>query len=322
MIIDECKDANKNMKLSIIIPCFNSEKSIGFVIDELKSGLADIIEYEIVLVNDYSRDQTWQIISDLANSHDDIKAINLAKNCGQHSAILAGMRYATGDYVAVIDDDGQTPCSFIPKMLGLIDEGWDVVCGKFEDRGRKSFFRAMGSYMARRMSKWLLKEPEDVEVTIFFVARKYVIDEIIRYDQPYPYICGLLIRTTSRITNITVDQRERKFGQSGYSFKKLLGLWLNGFTAFSIKPLQITSYIGVISAIIGFLISIITVVRKLLGFDIALGWSSMMTVILVIGGCILVELGLLGEYVGRMYLSINRTPQSIIKETAGIEIDE
>ncbi len=306
------------MILSVIIPCYKSEKSIGIVVNELETVLADVKEYEIILVNDCSPDRTWEVIVELAKHDSHIKAVNLARNCGQHSAILTGLRYSTGEYVAVIDDDGQTPSYCIPQMMSKIDEGWDVVCAKYEDRGRHSFFREFGSFLAFRMSKWLLKEPKDITVTVFFVAKRFVVEEIQKYNQPYPYIAGLLLRTTAKITNISVDQKYRLQGKSGYSFAKLLGLWLNGFTAFSIKPLQITSYIGVAAAVVGFCIAVLTIARKLLGFDVALGWSSMMTALLVLGGCILLELGLLGEYVGRIYLSINLTPQSIVRETIGL----
>lgn len=302
------------MNLSVVIPCYRSENSIEKVVSELERCLENYCDYEVVLVNDCSPDNTWRVISEMARSNHRIKAIDLALNAGQHSAILAGLRYTTGDYVAVIDDDGQTPSTYIPQMIEKMNEGWDVVCAKYEERGRRSIFRDFGSNMAIRMQKWLLKEPEDIMVTVFFVAKRFVVEEITKYNQPYPYIAGLLLRTTARITNITMEQRERLQGKSGYSYRKLLGLWLNGFTAFSIKPLQITSYIGVFASIIGFIVAVITVIRKIIGVDMQLGWSSLMATLLILGGCILLVLGLLGEYVGRIYLSINMTPQGVVRE--------
>ena len=303
-------------RISIVIPCYKSENSIDLVVKELLESVKNTFDYEIVLVNDNSPDQTWGKISDLAKKDDRIKAISLAKNCGQHSAILTGMRYTTGDYTAVIDDDGQTPVEYISSMVEkIVNEGWDVVCADYDDRGRNSVFRDLGSFLAVRMSKWLLNEPDDVAVSVFFVAKRFVIAEIVRYDQPYPYLAGLLLRTTSRITSIKIDQRRRLHGKSGYSFWKLISLWLNGFTAFSVKPLRLTSCIGIIAAFFGFILAIITVIRKIMGVGLILGWSSVISVILILGGCILLELGLLGEYIGRIYLSINLTPQSVIRET-------
>ncbi len=310
------------MKISVVIPCYRSGKSIVNVVDELENCLKNYCDYEVILVNDYSPDNTWQVISEISRNNHKIKAIDLALNVGQHSAILAGLRYTTGDYVAVIDDDGQTPSKYIPQMIEKMNEGWDVVCAKYEDRGRRSIFRDFGSNLAIRMQKSLLKEPEDIMVTVFFVAKRFVIDEITKYNQPYPYIAGLLLRTTGRITNITMEQRERLYGSSGYSYRKLLGLWLNGFTAFSIKPLQITSYIGVIASCIGFIVAVITIIRKIIGIDVQLGWSSIMATMLILGGCILLVLGLLGEYVGRIYLSINMTPQGVVRQVVSKDEEE
>ncbi len=307
------------MKLSVVIPCYNSEKSIKNVVGELLTYVKDYDDFEVILVNDCSRDNTWRVISTMARENTNIKAIDLALNAGQHSAILTGLRYSTGDYVAVIDDDGQTPSSYIPQMIDKINDGWDVVCARYDERGKRTLFRNLGSNMAIRMQKWLLKEPEDLMVTVFFVAKKFVVDEITRYDQPYPYIAGLLLRTTAKITNITMEQRSRLQGDSGYSYRKLLRLWLNGFTAFSIKPLQITSYIGVSASFIGFIVAVITIIRKIIGIDVQLGWSSIMATMLILGGCILVVLGLLGEYVGRIYLSINMTPQGVVREVIEVK---
>jgi undecaprenyl-phosphate 4-deoxy-4-formamido-L-arabinose transferase len=310
------------MKLSVVIPCYNSEKSIKNVVGALLTYVKDYDDFEVILVNDCSRDNTWRVISTMARENTYIKAIDLALNAGQHSAILTGLRYSTGDYVAVIDDDGQTPSSYIPQMIDKINDGWDVVCARYDERGKRSLFRNLGSNMAIRMQKWLLKEPEDLMVTVFFVAKKFVVDEITRYDQPYPYIAGLLLRTTAKITNITMEQRSRLQGDSGYSYRKLLRLWLNGFTAFSIKPLQITSYIGVSASFIGFIVAVITIIRKIIGIDVQLGWSSLLATMLILGGCILLVLGLLGEYVGRIYLSINMTPQGVVRQVVSKDAEE
>ena len=204
-------------------------------------------------------------------------------------------------------------------MIDLIKRDYDVVSARYIDRSRKSLFRDIGSKLNMMMSEWLIERPKGVIVSVFFVAKRFVIDEVIKYNQPYPYVEGLILRVTHNVMTLEMNQRSRMSGHSGYSLKKLFGLWLNGFTSFSIKPLRLTTYIGSIVALGGMLFAAITIIRKIVGSNVQIGWSSLMTAILVIGGCILIVLGLIGEYLGRIYLSINNTPQSVVKETIGID---
>lgn len=308
------------MKVSFVIPCYCSHESILSVVEEIERIILSIThEYEIILVNDCSPDNTWKIISDLAKKKCYIKAINLSRNSGQHAAILAGFRYVTGDIITVLDDDGQTPIDNLFTMIDLIKRDYDVVSARYIDRSRKSLFRDIGSKLNMMMSEWLIERPKGVIVSVFFVAKRFVIDEVIKYNQPYPYVEGLILRVTHNVMTLEMNQRSRMSGHSGYSLKKLFGLWLNGFTSFSIKPLRLTTYIGSIVALGGMLFAAITIIRKIVGSNVQIGWSSLMTAILVIGGCILIVLGLIGEYLGRIYLSINNTPQSVVKETIGID---
>ncbi len=303
-------------RLSVVIPCYNSENSINDVIcsnDEIFKRFG-ITDYEYILVNDHSKDNTGKVIRQIAESRNNVTAINLAKNCGQHSALMAGFHYVTGDYIVTCEDDGQTNMEAIGDMFAKLSEGYDVVSTYWEERGKRSIFRRAGSKMYNVVADRLLPNPEHVIVSIFFVARRYVIDEIIKYTQPYPYINGLLLRTTNNIASITCKQLPRTVGRSGYTFKKLLRLWLDSFTAFSIVPLRAASLFGVFTAFIGLIFAIVTVIRKLIYTDIAVGWSSLISVILVISGVILCVLGMIGEYLGRIYMCINLTPQFVIRD--------
>jgi undecaprenyl-phosphate 4-deoxy-4-formamido-L-arabinose transferase len=305
-----------NRKLSVVIPCYNSEKNIEDVVKKdieifEKNGIDD---YEFILVNDYSKDKTWEVLSHLAKKSNSIVAINLAKNSGQHNAIMAGFHYVSGDLIVVSDDDGQTQMDKIQEMIDELNKGFDVVMTNWEQRTKRSFVRKIGTKLNDKVSRTLMDNPDDIPVSIFFLARKYIIDEIIKYDKPYTFVTGLVLRTTHNIGVVSVEQLPRQSGQSGYSFRKLMSLWLNGFTAFSIIPLRITTYLGVISAMIGFLSGIGVIIRKILNPEIMAGWSSIIAVVMIMAGLILSVLGMIGEYLGRIYMCINNTPQFVIKE--------
>ena len=303
-------------RISVVIPCYNSEKSITDVINSNDAIFAKlgITDYEYILVNDHSRDNTGSVIKHIAESRNNVTAINLAKNCGQHSAIMAGFHYVTGDYIVTCEDDGQTNMEAISDMIAKLSEGYDVVSTYWEERGKRSAIRNVGSKIYNFIADKLLPNPEHVIVSIFFIARRYVIDEIIKYTQPYPYINGLLLRTTTNIVAVTCKQLPRRVGRSGYTFKKLLRLWLDSFTAFSIVPLRVASFFGLLTAAVGIVFAIVTVIRKLINTDIAAGWSSLISVLLVLSGVILCVLGMIGEYLGRIYMCINLTPQFVIRD--------
>ena len=159
-----------------------------------------------------------------------------------------------------------------------------------------------------------MEKPKDLYISSYFAARKFIIDEILRYDNAYPYVTGLVLRTTRKICNVEVRHREREVGESGYSLSKLLGLWLNGFTSFSVKPLRLATFSGLFAAFLGLLFIIVTVIRRLVDQSIPIGWSSTISIILLMGGMILFVLGIIGEYIGRIYICINHSPQYVIRE--------
>ena len=303
-------------KLSVVIPCYNSEKNIENVINRDMEIFREqgVINFEFVLVNDCSSDGTWNVLTDLSQKYKNIVAINLAKNCGQHNAIMAGFHYATGDYVVVSDDDGQTQMEVISSMVEKLNEGFDVVMTNWEQRGHRSLSRRWGTVLNDKVSQVLMDNPDKIPVSIFFLAKRFVIEEVVRYERPYPFVTGLILRTTHNIGVVNVEQLQRQSGQSGYSFRKLLRLWMNGFTAFSILPLRMASYIGTLSALFGFIFGIFVIVRKIVMPQIATGWSSTVAIFMFMSGIILCVLGMIGEYVGRIYMCINNTPQYVIKE--------
>lgn len=303
-------------KVSFVIPCYRSEETLPGVVREIRETMENMAGYtfEIVLVNDCSPDDTFGTIRKLCQSHDNITGLDLAKNFGQHSALMAGFHQATGDIVVCLDDDGQTPADEAGKLLAGIEQGSDVVYAKYEHK-KHSLFRNFGSLLNEEMAKVMLGKPKDLYVSSYFAARRFVVEEMKRYTNAFPYVIGLALRTTKRISNVTVTHREREIGTSGYTFGKLLGLWFNGFTAFSVKPLRIATAIGCTCSAAGFLYGIYTVVKKFINPDVPLGFSSLMAAIVFMGGMTMVMLGLVGEYIGRMYISMNSSPQYVVRET-------
>lgn len=306
-------------KFSFVIPCYRSENTITTVVEEIKSEMdakrpGD--SYEIVLVNDCSPDGVWNVIEKLAETENNVIGINLAKNFGQHSALMVGYGKCSGEFVVSLDDDGQAPLDSLNDLITKLEEGFDVVYAYYRTV-KQNLFRRFGSWMAGLMGKFMLEPPKDFVGSSFYIARSFVIREMCNYKNSYPYLVGLVLRTTRKIGYVATNHRSRLEGTSGYSFVRLLGLWLNGFTAFSVKPLRASTFLGFFFAIVGFIYAIVIVVQKCLGVIGVAGWSSIIALMLIIGGCILMMLGLIGEYVGRIYICINNSPQYVIKEIKG-----
>lgn len=307
------------VKISFVIPCFRSEQTIGHVIEEIRQTMqADLpaYSYEIILVNDGSPDNVMGVIREYSEKYDNITGICLARNFGQHAALMAGFRHVSGDIVICLDDDGQTPPSEAGKFVREIEAGRDVVYAKYANK-QHSAFRNFGSHVNELMTRFMLGKPKELYISSYFAARRFVIDDVVRYENCYPYVIGLVLRTTKNIGNVDVNHRQRELGRSGYTMKALLGLWFNGFTAFSIQPLRFATLVGVFCAASGFLYGIYTIIRKLLVPDVPMGFSSLMSVLVFIGGMIMLMLGLIGEYVGRIYISLNNSPQYVVREIVG-----
>lgn len=304
--------------VSFVIPCYRSAQTIGKVVEEIDTAMEKMPEYEheIVLVNDSSPDDTFEVIRELCARRKDVCGINLARNFGQHAALMAGFRYICGEIVVCLDDDGQTPADEVGKLLREIEEGYDVVYAKYSHK-QHSGFRNFGSKINELMTRIMLGKPKELYLSSYFAARRFVVDEMLRYTNPYPYVIGLVLRSTKNITNVEVSHREREVGTSGYTIGKLLGLWFNGFTAFSIKPLRVATAMGCITACGGFLYGIYTVIKKFVNPNVPIGFSAMMAALVFIGGMIMLMLGLIGEYIGRIYISLNNSPQYVIKECIG-----
>ena len=234
----------ENKKISFVIPCYHSEKTLAGVVKEIDGTMEGLPSYthEIVMVNDGSGKETWEVIRALCKEKQNRFGMDLARNFGQHAALMAGIRHTTGDIVVCLDDDGQTPADEAGKLLHAIREGADVAYASY-DHKEHSAFRNFGSWVNEKMLEKMLNKPHDLYVSSYFAMRRFVADEVLRYQNSYPYLLGLVLRTTKNIVNVPVHHRKREVGRSGYTFGKLLALWMNGFTAFSIKPLRIGAFL-------------------------------------------------------------------------------
>lgn len=309
--------------ISFVIPCYRSEKTLPGVVDEIKETMKTLpdYDYEIILVNDSSPDNTMGTIRTLCSENDCITGVDLAKNFGQHAALMAGMRISGGDIVVCLDDDGQTPANEVGKLLGKLEEGYDVCYASYGHK-QHSGFRNFGSKVNEHMTRIMLGKPKELYISSYFAVKRFVVDDMLRYEQPFSYVIGLVLRATRNITNVEVNHRAREVGHSGYTLRKLFSLWFNGFTAFSIKPLRIATFIGCACACTGFLYGIYTIVKKLVLVDVQAGFSALMSVLVFIGGMLMLMLGMIGEYVGRIYLCMNNSPQYVIREVIGKKSSE
>ena len=299
-------------KVSFVIPCYRSALTIRAVADEIDSAMAELPEYEheIILVNDCSPDNTFEVISELALQRGHITAVDLARNFGQHAALMAGMRRSSGDIIVCLDDDGQTPACEVGRLLEKLEEGFDVVYASYDSK-QHSGFRNFGSRVNALMTEIMLGKPRELSLTSYFAAKRFIIDEMLRYENCFPYVMGLVLRSTKNICNVPVTHRKREEGRSGYTMGKLLSLWMNCFTSFSIKPLRMATYLGAFTASLRFVYAVIIVIRHFTVGMAPLGWSSTTALLLLIGGIILIVLVLIGEYVGRFFMCVNSSPQDV-----------
>lgn len=300
-------------KISFVIPCYYSQDTIADVVAGIEEEFPrDKYNIEMVLVNDGSKDNTFNVLKELADKDSRVVALNLSKNFGQDSATMCGLTNATGDYMIVLDDDGQNPPSEAHKLLEKIQEGYDAVFSKYHEK-KDTAFKKFGHDLNDVMATELIGKPKNLELNSYFIITSFVRDEMIKYNGAYPYIWGLILRVTDNIANVYVDHKAREVGKSTYTLSKLVSLWLDGFISFSIKPLRVTSILGIVATLMGFILTVFIVIHTLLKGDVE-GWTSMMAAILLLGGFQMIMLGMLGEYVGRIFINANNSPQFIVKD--------
>ncbi len=305
-------ELNNPVTYSVVIPVYNSATTLEKLSERLQTIFKTISEdFEIIFVDDGSQDESWQKLKTLRSENSKIRIIQLMRNFGQHNALMCGFRFVTGAYVITLDDDLQNPPEEIPKLINKIGEGYDIVYGKYISK-KHSRFRNLGSSLIQLVYKKVFGVHN--HLTAFRIIRRQLIKSILKYERSYVFIDGLLAWNTKKIGFISVLHNAREDGKSGYGTKKLLTLSLNMITNFSIVPLQISSILGLLFAVLGFMMSGYFLLKKII-YDIPVaGYTSLIIAITIFAGIQLLTLGLIGEYIGRIHLNINKKPQYEIRE--------
>lgn len=305
--------ADPSPHLSIVVPLYNAEKTLPALHQEI-STLEVPGGLELIIVNDGSRDGTEAVALKLTReSQLPMKFVSLSRNFGEHNAVLAGLRAVSGRYIVTMDDDLQNPPTEALKLLAVAEaEKRDVVFGIYE-RKEHSWWRNAGSWLTNRIADFVVDKPRKLYLCSFRCMSRFVVEEIAKSRTPYPYIDGLIFQVTQNVGTAQVRHVERAEGSSGYNFRKLVRLWISMLVNVSVLPLRLMTLAGLITSALGFLAVIEVVVEHLFNQQ-PTGWSSLMAAILVLSGTQLLLLGILGEYVGRIYLGISEKPQSVVRE--------
>ncbi|MCR4924838.1 MAG: glycosyltransferase family 2 protein [Clostridiales bacterium] len=304
------------MKLSICIPVYNGSDTIGALVDALQNAFAGK-DIEIVMVNDGSKDNSSLVCQSLVKKYDNVRFIDLRRNYGEHNAVMCALNYCTGDYAAIIDDDLQNPPEEIFKLLDEAQKGYDVVYAKYHKK-RHSLFRNLGSKINDMLATWLMEKPKNLYLCSFKLINRAVINEIIKYKGPFPYVDGLILRATNSFSSVYVEHKSRESGSSNYTLSKLIHLCLSMFVNFSIKPMRFMMGLGAFVIMFSLGLAIYFIIDKILHPDISSGWTSLVVIIIFLGGLQTMFMGLIGEYIGKNYLDQNGTPQFTVKNTYGI----
>jgi glycosyltransferase involved in cell wall biosynthesis len=306
-----------SVDLSFVIPVYNGSATIASVVRRIHDVYTDL-HFEIVLVNDGSMDDSEKTCLDLVRSYPEtVIFLHLARNFGEHNAVLAGLNQSRGEYVAVLDDDGQNPPEDVRIMYDAIKaRNCDVIFGRYRVK-HHSWFRNIGSKFNDRVANVLLKKPPDLYLSSFKVMNRFIVDQIIQYKGSFPYIDGLILRATRNVGEVEVEHREREDNFSNYTLRKLFMLWLNMFLNFSIVPLRLAAVLGFGTSITSLLLMAEVVFDKLyINPGVTIGLPTVMLLIVFFAGVQLVILGTIGEYLGRMFLDYSQNPQFVIRYIA------
>ena len=304
------------MLYSVIIPCYRSDQTIRKVVELTTEEFKKMNrgELEFVLVDDSSPDDgaTVRTLRGIVADYPNVRAVELAKNAGQHNAIMAGLNFARGDVLIAMDDDMQTHPSQLPIILDELDKGYDLVYGYYPQK-KHSRFRNFGSYVNYLTTRILLKKPREMKTSSFWACRRFVRDYAVQYRSAFTHLQGVFLRITRNVSCVPIQHFEREVGKSNYTFKKLVQLWSN-ILGFSIVPLHMATVLGYVFSAIGIVLALYAIIRKIIRPVTALGWPSIMAAICFFAGVNLLFMGLIGEYIGRIFLGISNNPQFVVRQ--------
>ena len=306
-----------SVDLSVIVPVYRSEECLKALVAAIEAALAGTGRtYEVILVNDFSPDRSWQVIETICESNSNVIGVDLRRNFGQDNAILTGLRLANGKYIAIMDDDLQHDPADLPALLVEIEGGADVVYANFTSK-RQKLWKNLGSWFNGKVAEWVINKPAAIYLSPYKMIRKEIADLVCEYHGPAPYIDGLLFQVTNRMSHISAEHHPRYAGSSTYTFWKSVRVWGRLAFSFSVAPLRLVTWFGFAFAALGLLLALGVVIYRLLfpqDFpENAVGWSSLMVALLLVGGFQMIFFGILGEYTGRTFLQVGNKPQTAIR---------
>jgi glycosyltransferase involved in cell wall biosynthesis len=300
--------------LTFVVPMYNAAQTIAALVHDIERQQVEG-GHEIVLVNDGGQDNTMQVCRELVHTaRVPITVIEHARNFGEHNAVLTGWRHARGAHIVNLDDDGQNPPGEAVRLWRHATvSGADVVFGHYEIK-QHSLWRNFGSWLTNRVTDVALDKPSGFYLSSFRCVTAFVAQQVVTYAGPYPYIDGLLLQVTQRIDSIVVAHEPRRSGASGYTLRRLLRLWLSAWLNFSLLPLRLATFAGLATAALGLIAFVVVLWLWIVNRGPAYGFGWLMTAFLIFSGTQLVMLGLIGEYLGRMFLTVNQRPQAVVRE--------
>jgi undecaprenyl-phosphate 4-deoxy-4-formamido-L-arabinose transferase len=312
------RDQSIQPDLSIVVPVYRSEDCLDALVCAIQQAMSPTgRHFEVMLVNDFSPDNSWAVIESLCDAHPNVVGVDLRRNFGQDNAIITGLRIARGKYVAIMDDDLQHHPRDLPALINKLEEGWDVVYADFSVKQQK-LWKNLGSWFNGKVAEWVINKPKEIYLSPYKIIRKEVVEMICDYDGPDPYIDGLLFQVTARIAQIPAEHHSRHAGQSTYTFWKSVRVWARLAFSFSAKPLRVVSWFGFVLAGLGLLLALVVIAYRIFFPEdfgpAAVGWASLMVAILIVSGVQMIFFGVLGEYTGRTFRRVNNKPQTAIRE--------
>jgi len=308
-----------DIALSIVVPVYNGADSVPELVNKL-SALSVDGGLEIILVNDCSPDNSLEVCNQLLNEVVvPLKVVNLSRNFGEHNAVMAGYAEAKGEFIINMDDDLQNPPEEVINLWRYTKENqFDVVYTRYESKEHKAW-RNIGSRFTNWCANYLLDKPEGLYLSSFRCVSAFVAKQVVGHTGPFPYIDGLIMQITQNIGSLTVQHVERKRRDSNYTVARLIRLFLSMFLNFSVIPLRAATAFGSVIALIGILAVLAVIVEAIFG-NTPQGWASLMAVVMLLSGVQLIMLGVIGEYLGRMFLTANQRPQYIVKNVKSNDI--
>jgi polyisoprenyl-phosphate glycosyltransferase len=302
------------MELSIVVPVYRSADCLPELALRVAQRVADSFStFELILVNDDSPDTSWEVIMSLVRRNPFVVGLDLRKNVGQDNAIMAGLHHASGEIVVIMDDDLQHDPADIATLCRMLQRGFDVVYARF-DRKHQAWWKNLGSWFSDRVAVVVLGKPKDIYMSPYKAVRREIVDELVKYEGPFTFVDGLIFNITSRITQVDVEHHTRFTGRSNYNLLRSIKVWLKLATGFSVIPLRIATFTGGLIALASLVMAAFFVVQALVIDKIPEGYPSLIVTLFFLGGIQLMGIGAVGEYIGRIFITQNKTPQFTIRE--------